>query len=294
MKLSYLDLMTTDPSYNLAMEQYVFDCLPRDRMYFMLWQNDNAIIVGKYQNTIAEINEEAVRERGIRVVRRLSGGGAVYHDMGNLNFTFITDVGESNALDLKLFCEPVVRTLATLGMPHARERERQLHVFQNGLMRNEVIALEHKADAVVAVGIPIAIVKVFGRNTVDQQVARIEMIEPTDNVEHRSFARPRRSQNGHELVIAKRQAHAVERHLRKRLRNVPFANTFELQHGRQPLLRRHPARSPPPFVFDAFVLLYPHFLPTPVRNVTNRAKKRTGRRPKEEVPSGTSIWWSLS
>mgnify|MGYP000284920616 len=47
MKLSYLDLMTTDPSYNLAMEQYVFDCLPRDRMYFMLWQNDNAIIVGK-------------------------------------------------------------------------------------------------------------------------------------------------------------------------------------------------------------------------------------------------------
>lgn len=116
MKLSYLDLMTSDPSYNLAMEQYVFDCLPRDRMYFMLWQNDNAIIVGKYQNTIAEINEETVRERGIRVVRRLSGGGAVYHDMGNLNFTFITDVGESNALDLKLFCEPVVRTLATLGV----------------------------------------------------------------------------------------------------------------------------------------------------------------------------------
>ena len=88
MKLSYLDLMTTDPSYNLAMEQYVFDCLPRDRMYFMLWQNDNAIIVGKYQNTISEINEEAVRERGIRVVRRLSGGGAVFHDLGNLNFTF--------------------------------------------------------------------------------------------------------------------------------------------------------------------------------------------------------------
>ena len=116
MKLSYLDLMTTDPSYNLAMEQYVFDCLPRDRMYFMLWQNDNAIIVGKYQNTISEINEQAVRERGIRVVRRLSGGGAVYHDMGNLNFTFITDAGGSSALDMKLFCAPVVRTLAALGV----------------------------------------------------------------------------------------------------------------------------------------------------------------------------------
>ena len=57
MKLSYLDLTTTDPSYNLAMEQYVFDCLPRDRMYFMLWQNDNSIIVGKYQNTQSEINQ---------------------------------------------------------------------------------------------------------------------------------------------------------------------------------------------------------------------------------------------
>ena len=54
------------------------------------------------------------------------------------------------------------------------------------------------------------------------------------------------------------------------------------------------ARSPPPFVFDAFVLLYPHFLPAPVRNVTKHAKKRTGRRLKEEAPSGTSIWWRLS
>ena len=116
MKLSYLDLTTTDPSYNLAMEQYVFDCLPRDRMYFMLWQNDNSIIVGKYQNTLSEINLEAVERRGIRVVRRLSGGGAVYHDMGNLNFTFITDAASGTALDMKLFCQPVVRTLAALGV----------------------------------------------------------------------------------------------------------------------------------------------------------------------------------
>ena len=161
-------------------------------------------------------------------------------------------------------------------------------------MRNEVIALEHKADAVVAVGIPITIVKVLGRDTVNQQVARVKVIESANNVEHRGFTRTRGTQNGHELVIAKSQAHAVERHLRKRLGNVPFANTFELQHGRQPLLRRHPARSPPPFVFDAFVLLYPHFLPAPMRNVMKRAKKRAGRCPKEEVPSGTSIWWSLS
>ena len=116
MKLSYLDLMTTDPSYNLAMEQYVFDCLPRDRMYFMLWQNDNAIIVGKYQNTISEINEEAVRERGIRVVRRLSGGGAVYHDLGNLNYSFITDAGDKESISMARFTHPVVEALKGLGL----------------------------------------------------------------------------------------------------------------------------------------------------------------------------------
>ncbi len=115
MKLSYLDLTCTDPSRNLAMEQHVFDDLPRDRTWFMLWQNDNAIIIGKHQNTLAEINEPYVRARGIRVVRRLSGGGAVYHDLGNLNFTFITDAGDTAKLDFKLFCLPVVRALEQLG-----------------------------------------------------------------------------------------------------------------------------------------------------------------------------------
>lgn len=116
MKLSYLDLTTTDPAFNLAAEQYVFDALPRDRAYFMLWQNDNAIIVGKYQNTFAEINDAYVKEHGIRVVRRLSGGGAVYHDLGNLNFTFIADAGTLSTLNFTIFCEPVIRTLAKFGV----------------------------------------------------------------------------------------------------------------------------------------------------------------------------------
>lgn len=116
MKLSYLNLTTTDPAYNLAMEQYVFDSLPRDRAYFMLWQNNNAIIIGKYQNTLAEINQPFVEQHGIHVVRRLSGGGAVYHDLGNLNFTFIVDAGDTKELDLKLFCLPVVRALDRIGI----------------------------------------------------------------------------------------------------------------------------------------------------------------------------------
>lgn len=116
MKLNYLDLTTTDPAFNLAAEQYVFDSLPKDRMYFMLWQNKNAVIIGKFQNTHAEINADYVREHGISVVRRLSGGGAVYHDMGNLNYTFIADAGNIESLDLRFYCRPIVATLRELGV----------------------------------------------------------------------------------------------------------------------------------------------------------------------------------
>ncbi|NCB63588.1 MAG: lipoate--protein ligase [Clostridia bacterium] len=115
--LTYLESSSTDPHFNLALEQYVFDCLPRDREYFMLWRNDNAIIVGKHQNTAAEVNAAYVREHGIRVVRRLSGGGAVYHDLANLNFTFIMDTNEGASLDLKLFCAPVAKALNRMGVP---------------------------------------------------------------------------------------------------------------------------------------------------------------------------------
>ena len=62
--LNYLDLATTDPAWNLAVEEYVFDRLPKDRMYLLLWQNHNAIIVGKHQNTLAQINE-ALKAAGV-------------------------------------------------------------------------------------------------------------------------------------------------------------------------------------------------------------------------------------
>lgn len=114
MKLRYLDLTTTDPAFNLAAEEYVFESLPRDAMYVMLWQNDNAIIVGKHQNTLAQINEAYVRERNIRVVRRLSGGGAVYHDMGNLNYTVIAD--GDGALDFGRFCRIILDALQRIGV----------------------------------------------------------------------------------------------------------------------------------------------------------------------------------
>ena len=116
MKLNYLDLTTTDPAWNLAVEQFVFDDLPKDRMYLMLWQNDNAVIIGKNQNTHAQINDAFIRQHGIKVVRRLSGGGAVYHDMGNLNFTIISDAQGSTDINFRLFCNPVIRALEKVGI----------------------------------------------------------------------------------------------------------------------------------------------------------------------------------
>ena len=114
-KTVYIEVHTTDPAFNLALEEYVFEQMPRDREYFLTWRNDNAIIVGRHQNTRAEINEDFVKEKNIRVVRRLSGGGAVYHDMGNLNFTFIVDAQPGQKVNLRKFCQPIADVLCDLG-----------------------------------------------------------------------------------------------------------------------------------------------------------------------------------
>lgn len=114
-KTVYIEVSTTDPAFNLALEEYVFEQMPKDREYFLTWRNDNAIIVGRHQNTAAEINEEFVKEKNIKVVRRLSGGGAVYHDLGNLNFTFIVDARPEQKVDLRKFCQPIADTLCALG-----------------------------------------------------------------------------------------------------------------------------------------------------------------------------------
>lgn len=102
----------TDPYFNLAAEEYVLKNLERDS--FMLWRNEPAIIVGKHQNTLAEINQEYVKENMIKVVRRLSGGGAVFHDLGNLNFTFIASGENHQLVDFSKFTQPILEVLQKL------------------------------------------------------------------------------------------------------------------------------------------------------------------------------------
>lgn len=106
----------TDASINLAIEEYALRHLPADETYLLFYINAPSIIIGKHQNTIEEINAEYVKEHGIQVVRRLSGGGAVYHDLGNLNFSFITKDDGQSFHNFRKFTQPVVEALKHLGV----------------------------------------------------------------------------------------------------------------------------------------------------------------------------------
>jgi len=121
----YIRLDTTDPALNLAAEEWLLANTATD--VFMLWRNAQAVIVGRNQNTLSQIDEAFVRERGIPVVRRLTGGGAVFHDLGNVNFTFIA-LGEHSGreIDFGRFTRPIVDALAAMGVPCAFEGRNDL------------------------------------------------------------------------------------------------------------------------------------------------------------------------
>lgn len=114
-QIHYLETGSLDPAYNLAFEETVLRRRTQGD-YLMLWQNDNTIVVGQNQNAEAEINRAFVEAHGIHVVRRATGGGAVYHDLGNLNYSFITDAGDAQRLTMERFTRPVVEALRGLGL----------------------------------------------------------------------------------------------------------------------------------------------------------------------------------
>ena len=106
-----------DASVNLALEEYCVRNLDfENEDYILFYINSPSIIIGKHQNTIEEINSEYVSEKNIKVVRRISGGGAVYHDLGNLNFSFLTRHSNDKINNFKNFNQPVIEALNSLGV----------------------------------------------------------------------------------------------------------------------------------------------------------------------------------
>lgn len=103
-----------DPYFNLALEEYLLTRTDLD--IIMLWRNDKSVIVGANQNTAEELDLGYVRERGIAVVRRQSGGGAVFHDLGNINYTIIHGRGEDDFSNYAKFTSPICDFLGTLGI----------------------------------------------------------------------------------------------------------------------------------------------------------------------------------
>ena len=111
----YLETNSQNPAYNLAFEEYILTHF-REGNLLILWQNDSSVIIGRNQNTAEEINPSFIDAYGIRVVRRNTGGGAVYHDLGNLNYSFITDAEGLDKNTIQLFLTPVVQALQNLGL----------------------------------------------------------------------------------------------------------------------------------------------------------------------------------
>lgn len=118
-----IDNPYTDAYFNLAAEEYLLEQFPGD--VFMLWQNDSSVIVGKHQNVAAEVNLEFARENQIKVVRRHSGGGTVYHDDGNINLTFIEN---STHPDFDKYAKRMLDLLARVGIEAYQDERHTLYI----------------------------------------------------------------------------------------------------------------------------------------------------------------------
>ena len=137
--------------------------------------------------------------------------------------------------------------LAALGAGDTGQGEGQLDVGQDTLVWDQVVGLEDEAYAVVAVGVPVACLVVLRRDAVDDEVARLEAIKATDDVEHRCLARAGLAEHSHEFVIAERHGNFVERHLHEAGGLIGLDYFFQLKHASSlpfvPLCTYKPSRA---------------------------------------------------
>ena len=149
----YIGKNSYDPYFNIAAEEYILKHFTEDVL--MLWQSEPSVVVGKHQNTLAEINHQFIEENKIPVIRRISGGGTVYHDRGNLNYTLITTNEQKDKLiDFKKFTNPVIVFLKTHNITATFEGKNNLkvdgkkisgnsaHVFKNRVMHHGTILFD--------------------------------------------------------------------------------------------------------------------------------------------------------
>lgn len=138
-----IDSPSNNAYFNIATEEYLLNRFRKEDI-FLLYINAPSIIVGKFQNTLAEINLEFVKEKEIKVVRRMSGGGTVYHDLGNLNFSFHTLLGQHDFMDFSIFTKPVLDLLNSLGVPAVLQGRNDLLVDGKKFSGNAKLARQGK------------------------------------------------------------------------------------------------------------------------------------------------------
>ncbi len=153
----YIERTHTDPFFNIATEEYLLKNLQDEILMF--WQSTDSVILGKHQNTLKEVNLEYVNLHEIPVIRRISGGGTVFHDLGNINYTLITrGEKQENLVDFKKFTLPVIRFLEQFGLKTQFEGKNNLtldgkkfsgnsaHVFKNRVMHHGTFLFETKLN----------------------------------------------------------------------------------------------------------------------------------------------------
>ena len=113
----YIKNDSHDPYFNQAFEEYVFEHLSLEEDILLLWINDPCLVCGRYQNLFQEVNLPEAERRGVPVIRRNTGGGTVYHDGGNLNYTMIRARAADSPLDYDAFLTPVIEALNRMGIP---------------------------------------------------------------------------------------------------------------------------------------------------------------------------------